>query len=1168
MSDNNEEILNEDQTMKTVGEIFSDVGPSHEYSAGPNIEIENWEISGRDWNDAIDSAVFPKQDKLIAGDYILINDISGQPVISVTGIGDAGSNSWKQYSEDNDSVGDGIYIGEDNTVENEFSVAIGNNNEIDVIVDGTNEYQNVTLGNNNTTIGEIPDKSDYIFSAFDSNIGEFNKINHTDHSNSEKETLAINIGNKNTIDNEGVNIGKYNNAAGYGVTVGKYNSAYSGSYLFGERSTVYSGSIGVGKSISAAAGSIAVGVDAVYATYGGVAFGARGVSADNGAIAVGHQGVTAKHDGISFGGNSICAYDNSLVLSNGYSTASNNSMAVGRNISAKSLSYIFGYSNTGSNNSLIVGFSNTIDNTDNNSAENISIFGKSNNVDDAFGEYTVIGNNNRLINKTLTSEITGTAGGFGVTVGNNNTIYSMGFNSVIGTDNTVWGPTYILGSGNYAYNYGLNLLLGFGNIDFSAGPFNTQLNDKGHATLIGVKNTHYGQSARSGSYENMSVLMGGYNTAFGNNLFAIGSRNYVGSTVNSIITATDNDGHAFAIGNANTAVRNYDMAIGLSSIASGGENLVIGAAPYKFNNITVPESECCSKAIGTCNLAIRSNISGRNNKAFQSFVSADCDGFIFNNVNFNLLDDSFIIIDNNSLEFYNNDVKKSVIRVHGNNFNYNNLYKCDGLTITAYQSDNNTFKYIENDKSLTLSASDTISRNTIISNVQGTAETNHFVDNIIMNNSKINVVSSRYISNNIILNNAQFITEQSDDKYGMNNCIINVQGKNIEGTFGFGDGSSPFVTDAIRTLCFGDFSVTHATESTIINQSTATNVEGTFIFGKGNRIVLDSTQYDNTYRYSNWGDTIHESYILGTDNYLSAENASDKISRNNIIGNNNIISVYDGISNNTIIGINNTIAELYDNISLYDLYDNDINGYTLSSFKSGPGYATYRNHILGNNNFISQYISDSKIIGHGNAIYTTTIKENDTYRSKFNSLYDSSVVIGSKNILQNGSNQFAVGTFNNLSGHYAYALGNNLSAQDNQIIVGKYNEPVDNTIIFKYKYDYETSTIIEQDVSSGVIFAVSNGYFDGYEKITTDTYGVTAKIFKGNTTSATNITDNTCMVRSNAMIVSADGTVSAKKFISEEGTIYIEDAPLTGGPWVRDAGQWVQLTAYLNSLGE
>jgi hypothetical protein len=111
-------------TSSTSGKL--DASAYHEYSAGQNIDITDYTISGKDWSGEILSATSGKQDTLSAGDNI---QISGG-VISVTG------ELGKIYSGENHVVVDNTNdkIGLDQTAldaidafNGEFDLSAGNN---------------------------------------------------------------------------------------------------------------------------------------------------------------------------------------------------------------------------------------------------------------------------------------------------------------------------------------------------------------------------------------------------------------------------------------------------------------------------------------------------------------------------------------------------------------------------------------------------------------------------------------------------------------------------------------------------------------------------------------------------------------------------------------------------------------------------------------------------------------------------------------------------------------------------------------------------------------------------------------------------------------------------------------------------------------------------------
>lgn len=121
-----------------------DASAYHEYSAGANINITDYTVSGRDWSGEIESATSGKQDTLSAGNNI---QISGN-VISVTG------ELGKIYSGENHVVVDNTNdkIGLDQTAldaidafNGEFDLSAGNNIAFrlegsTVYIDGTEPY--------------------------------------------------------------------------------------------------------------------------------------------------------------------------------------------------------------------------------------------------------------------------------------------------------------------------------------------------------------------------------------------------------------------------------------------------------------------------------------------------------------------------------------------------------------------------------------------------------------------------------------------------------------------------------------------------------------------------------------------------------------------------------------------------------------------------------------------------------------------------------------------------------------------------------------------------------------------------------------------------------------------------------------------------------------------
>ena len=155
--------------------------------------------------------------------------------------------------------------------------------------------------------------------------------------------------------------------------------------------------------------------------------------------------------------------------------------------------------------------------------------------------------------------------------------------------------------------------------------------------------------------------------------------------------------------------------------------------------------------------------------------------------------------------------------------------------------------------------------------------------------------------------------------------------------------------------------------------------------------------------------------------------------------------------------------------------------------------------------------------------------------------YNSIYTMGVGNIAYDGSNQLNIGYNNETSGHFAEAIGDGVIAKGQQLIIGKCNAIVDNTNRYSIEYDESTSSIVDIE-PSGVIFAIGNGTYDyttGY--YTQYGYRISGYLDKNNNVIPTaNINNEEYITRSNALIVSANGVVSANNYKTSAGYVVTE----------------------------
>lgn len=914
------------------------------------------------------------------------------------------------------------------------------------------------------------------------NIGGFNLILTGDGS----VGASINIG-KRLVNKYGILIGQDLSSNGYSFNIGEYSTTNAGGYNFGTHNTIGYGSFSFGNSNIADYGSFCIG---------------RSITSNNGSFA--------------FGGNQY-ANGNSIAIGikGDYNFADGASMVIGFNNSAKSQSTLIGIANTAYGRSFIFGAENKsiaqavivgMGNKDNISNENsqgewINFFGRYNSVDGADDitnknyQYNIIGDCNKL-------NLSGSQNAFGLIVGYNNRVNNHnannigGYNIIIGKENSGNCESINIGSNNETVGHSIGL--GWRNI--------ANTNSYAHSILLGKDNysdTNRPElipaTAQSGKYvrrvengnvvyklenpETNNFVVGTNNSASHYNSIIIGSVNQTLSAVPNPEAEegeefNDDDGFTVAIGLGNIAARNYDMAIGYSTLASGGENIAIGAPQLDSD---YDELLWNTNAVGYRNIAIRSNVSGIGNIAFES----NFEGNGINNVILNS-QISGTTDGDSDYPYARNDIRYSNGILNVGNDCTDNVIKTTTANIDCKRyCVNNTIQNSNIDITV-----NEVMVNNFINTITATGETDTFRHNVIFF-SDIDVTSGDY--------NFTY----SDNIQNHSNFLVGVSARNVNGTFGFADKNWNSLQEVIRSYSFGDNHLNRVRESTVFGQSNyLSSTDKSFVVGNGNSIYVPCSGSNN--------EPASMELIIGFDNIMNYSTITSTNDRNKIIGNGNNIYAETDVTDNVFIGNGNRLiyfTNVPDNhVSFPDIpYYDDIH----------DTYALYRNVVLGSNNAISQCISNGFIAGDYNTIMTT-----NTGYEKDDSLYDSSIILGFGNVAYNGSKQLAIGEHNNVSGHFAYALGEDLSAQDFQMVVGKYNAPVPKST--RTTSAWVNNTVVEIE-NSGVVFAIGNGRLNCYEK--------DGEWYDGQDEWAiTNPYDESLITRSNAMIVSANGTVSAGDF--------------------------------------
>ena len=1108
--------------------------------------------------------------------------------INSSAIGGGSNNSWKEWSEElNSSGNDSIYIGtEDSAYQNSIALGdsafaisggavigknsvggrdgyvIGDDNKIKIWNNTSSQYLDLDTSNvvvkddytlkntycfvpqyafgvNNTVNhGKGPYIGDYGIMPFQ--IGCDNMVFDLLDYNSMQQNLGrgatYNIGRANSAVNAGINIGSYNKILtgdasvgasinlgkrltnNFGVLIGQDLSSFGWGIGIGERSYINNGAFSFGSRISAEQGSFTFG-DTITAGAGVFGIG-RSISSYGGSFVVGYSN-------LGFGGSMVFGTANSASGASFAIGKSNkpdfNSFVFGEANSAEQCSYAFGYGNNVKRYTIAIGYNNT----NSTLAGQSFIFGKQNTISGSDPNNTQYGFSTTLIGTKNTLSFNSSDTFYGILLGDentakaiSNTAYIGGYNIYLGKGNK--GSEEAINIGTLNDSVGHSISIGWNNI--------ANTNRFAHTIMIGKANSADTNKSdlrpnkpfrvvdngiltyTADNPETNNFIVGTNNSASHYNSIIIGSKNQTLSAVSNPDAEPgeelyDDDGFTVALGLGNIAARNYDMAIGYSTLASGGENIAIGAPQVDPDYGTLLWH---TNAVGYRNIAIRSNVSGIGNIAFES-------NFEGNGINNVILNSQITgTTDGDSdYPYARNDIRYSngILNV-GDTFT-DNVIKTTTANIDCKRyCVNNTIQ----NSNIDITVNDVMVNN-FINTTTATGITDTFRHNVIFF-SDIDVTSGDY--------NFTY----SDNNQNHSNFLVGVSARNVIGTFGFADKNGNSLQEVIRSYSFGDNHLNRVRESTVFGQSNyLLSTDKSFVVGNGNIIHVPCSGSNN--------EPASMELIIGFGNIMNYSTITSTNDRNKIIGNGNNIYAETDVTDNVFIGNGNRL------IYFTDVPDNHVRIPDIPSYDyTHDTYALYRNVILGSNNAISQCISNGFIAGDYNTIMTT-----NTGYEKDDSLYDSSIILGFGNVAYNGSKQLAIGEHNNVSGHFAYALGEDLSAQDFQMVVGKYNAPVPKTE--RAAYAKVGNSIVEVE-NSGVLFTIGNGRLKVYEEDgewydPNEEYHISINEF-----------NEDYIERSNAMIVSANGTVSAGDFeisgckLSDiiDVVTLLKNKPASGQPYI------------------
>jgi hypothetical protein len=1017
----------------------------------------------------------------------------------------ANSNSWKQLSEEHGSSG---------TLDNDnFCVYLGAEN--------SSFNDSYTLGRNN-------------FSEQGLNIGYNNKIDINDI-DSLGYPGTFNIGKSNcTVGKPGaVNIGQGNSAQAFGVNIGEWSSACSGSFNLGTSNTATDGSVNVGRYNKSFFGGFCVGASN-KASSAGYSIGESNSSQYLG-VGIG-QGNFAQNCGFCLGQlNKASA--NAIGIGT-YNSSYNNSYCVGNGNSANLEGYVFGTRSTASNLGICVG--NTLNATCGAIAIGVEC--------DAQHGSIVMGAHN----------------------------HGSGCNLVFGTNNN-FSASNIIGHNNKALNSNI-----FGNRNI----INKDL--ASNSALSAEEYTKSGYYGPDYHYESVSPVWNrnfvagvGNSAEYAKNAYILGNENEVICDSSADYLDVDNDGFTYLFGYKNSAARNYDMAIGYKTIASGGENIAIGAP---FETITgfdygYANSETVNtQARGYKNIAIRSTITGINNIAYNSTLT----GSLMNLTSTWVKEELSKVVDNqikntwisgtstgNYTSMQRNIIDNSNIIFSSNTFNDNIITNTDSLNIVDKFS-NNT---ILNSNEILISAIDEYSNannNTLIGCSNFNLNSKNIVDNLFLNITAFHTTANRHIKDNILIktnvspcssmssinenivfnsliygnNDSAYrgwgTSDDSNTTFTRNFIFGTNVGNYVYNTFSFSDNSNSQLdyyrlSNTIRTFNFGDNGITKAENSFVFGlQNTATSIGRSFVFGYTNNLYKAPTNSTQDY--------IMDAFVFGMNNNLINECTYDTptLERTTIFGQHNYIKSKNTCSDNYIVGLNNSIT-YFTNIPTKSDIINYITDRPWPEYETNSAaFQTTRNRIFGNCIKLTHGITDSFIAGYGNYVVDTNEypASAQPLRADYNSIY----MFGGCNVAYDGSNQLNIGYNNETSGHFAEAIGDGIKSKEQQLIIGKCNAVVDGTNRYSLTYNNATSSVVTVE-PSGVIFAIGNGTYDYTTGYYTNSWDGTSTGYldkNNNVIPEENINNEEYITRSNALIVSANGVVSANDYMTSAGYVITE----------------------------
>ena len=394
-----------------------------------------------------------------------------------------------------------------------------------------------------------------------------------------------------------------------------------------------------------------------------------------------------------------------------YNSATYNSFSIGKGNNTRYCAYTYGQNNNAENMGIAIGQACT--------AKNGSVaIGLASNVDKcsfSLGKEITVTSGSLAMGETITAQKGAVAHGRSITaidgsVGIGDNILSLSGSLVIGNNNMANKGDQVFGIGNTSYTG--STVIGFNNTAC-------------YATVVGNDNSINlaGGSSYPETYTKPAIpyvrppediqiksfVAGlGNNALYAKNTYILGHYNTI--TNRTEYANADNDGFTFIYGMRNSADRNWDMAIGYKSIASGGENIAIGVpfqtitGYYNGEGILYPAPGITNTlAKGYKNFALRGNVTGISNTAINSNLTGEYIGDELGHVTANKLINSFVSattkVTNNGVDYYgymlNNIIENSNALLTGQYINDNQLTNVANTQVSAESFSFNKFYHTE-----------------------------------------------------------------------------------------------------------------------------------------------------------------------------------------------------------------------------------------------------------------------------------------------------------------------------------------------------------------------------------------------------------------------------------------------------------------------------------------